>query len=270
MMTVNNPNFAAEIRDLADRGEIDEAIRRGRERIATLDRSDDCWEEKVQVVESIGGALAQNGDYCAAAIEFERTVRLHRSHSLLPTRQLPFGLMMWGRMLLWTGRPAEAEEKFAEALTLLDHLPAESQVARPFVLVDLAQLLRLEKEHSTAEVILKQALNLMGRLYFPKQHVGFALSQLAQIYLGQGRLVDADRNMELSIRLLRTGNNYPQGFAMVLSANGERLKDGGRIAEARACQEESLAILQKIRKPGHFLLERVKVRLARLETMPTK
>jgi tetratricopeptide (TPR) repeat protein len=270
MVTVNDPNFAAEIRDLADRGEIDEAIRRGRERVATLDRSEDCWEERVQVVENIACALEQNGEYCAAAIEYERAVRLHRSHSLLPTRQLPFGLMMWGRMLLWTGRPAEAEEKFAEALTLLDHLPAESQVARPFVLVDLAQLLSLENEHSEAEGILKRALNLMARLFLPKQHVGFALFQLVQIYQDQGRLVDADRNMELAIRLLRTGNNYPQGFAMVLSANGERLKDGGRIAEARACQEESLAILQKIRKPGHFLLERVKVRLARLDALPTE
>jgi tetratricopeptide (TPR) repeat protein len=269
MMMMNDPNSVVEIRELAELGEFDEAVRRGRERINTLDRSDDCWEEKVHVVGSIAYALEQNGDYCAAAIEYEQAVKLQRSHSLLPTRKLPFGLMMWGRMLLWTGRPAEAEEKFAEALTLLDHLPAESQVARPFVLVDLAQLLSLENEHSEAEEILKRSLNLMARLFLPKQHVGFALFQLAKIYQDQGRLVDADRNMELAIRLLRTGNNYPQGFAMVLSTNGERLKDRGRIREARACQEEAIAMLQDIRKPGHFLLERAKCRLARLDTLPT-
>jgi tetratricopeptide (TPR) repeat protein len=134
-------------------------------------------------------------------------------------------------------------------------------------LVDLAQLLSLENEHSEAERILKRSLNLMARLLLPKQHVGFALFQLAQIYECQGRLVDADRNMELSIRLLRTGNNDPQGFARVLSTNGERLRNRGRIPEARACQEESLAILQKIRKPGHFLLELVRVRLARIDVM---
>jgi hypothetical protein len=54
-------------------------------------------------------------------------------------------------------------------------------------------------------------------------------------------------------------------FAIMLSIRGLQLKARGRIEEARDCQFDALSILQRIRKPGHFLLKRVKHRLAQID-----
>jgi tetratricopeptide (TPR) repeat protein len=248
-------------------GEFEEAVHLGRSRIANLDTNPDSWRDRSRLAEGIATALYRDGDCCAAAIEYERAVQMHRSHSPVPTCHLPRCLLYWGRMLLWTGRPAEAEEKFAEALMLLDHLPVDSQEGRPFVLVDLAQLYGFEKEYSTAETILKEAIGLMAQFGYRNQHLAFAYFQLAQVYQAQGRWEAAERTMSKAVEWLRNGNNNPRGFAEVLSIYGMQLFRCGQMTKARECQQEALAILQNIRKPGHFLLEQVKSRLARIEAV---
>jgi len=207
------------------------------------------------------------GDFCSAAIDFERAVEMHHALGNVPSDHAVICQYLLGRTLLWTGRPAEAEEKFAEAFVWLDHMPEPEQTGRGFVQVDLAQLHRFEGEFEAAEHLLLQAKETMQHYYgSASRHVGFVYFHMASVYERQGRTSPEDAAMEGAIRILRSSiKEDDDGFSTVLSFNGLRLKRRGRLEESRACQVEALAILQRIRKPGHYLMERVKHRLAMLD-----
>jgi hypothetical protein len=83
------------------------------------------------------------------------------------------------------------------------------------------------------------------------------------VYAKQERLTVAERAIKKGIRMYRiAGNPKEARYAALLSWRGLLEKRLGRMDEARASQAEALAILQPIRKPGHYYLETVKHRLA--------
>jgi len=264
---VNRPAYLDELDQLSRRGEFEEIVCRCKGILQELKtRWDEAYPETAMVLECLAHAYDDDGDYCAAAIEYERALTTHRAHSNLPSDHLVRCLMYLGRMLLWTGRPAEAEERLTEALTLLDHLPEEDQGGRGFVLVDLAQMHRRDRELEAAEQLLLSAIKPMSRFGYGNEHFDHVYVHLAMVFEEQGRKTATDRAMEKAIRWLRcVVTEDDANFATALSLNGLRLKSRGRREESRAYQAEALAMLQRIRKPGHYLLEKVKLRLAKLD-----
>jgi tetratricopeptide (TPR) repeat protein len=264
---VNRPAYLDELYQLSRRGEFEEVVCRCKGTLRELNtRWDEAYPETAMVVECLAHAYEDDGDYCAAAIEYERALTTHRAHSNVPSDHQARCLMYLGRMLNWTGRPAEAEEKLAEALTLLDHLPVEDQGGRAFVLADLALLHWRQREFAVAEQNILQSMKLMMQFGYKNRHFCFVYFDLGRVFDSQGRAAAADWAMEKAIRWLRESiEEDHHGFAIFLSANGLRLQRRGRLENSRACQIEALGILQRIRKPGHFLLEKVKHRLAKLD-----
>jgi hypothetical protein len=109
-----------------------------------------------------------------------------------------------------------------------------------------------------------QAINLHMRYFGPgSRNLASGIGILGCIYDEQGRTTAADRAMDKAIGFVRLANETNNvDFAMILSIRGLQLKARGRVEESRACQSEALSILQRFRKPGHFLIERFKYRLA--------
>jgi tetratricopeptide (TPR) repeat protein len=264
---VDRPACFDELDQLSRHSEFDEIVSRCQSILQGLQtRWENAYPETAKVVECLAHAYYGDCDYCAAALEFERALAIHRAHCNLPSDHQVRCLMYLGRMLLWTGRPAEAEEMLSEAMVLLDHLPVEKQGGRAFVLTDLGHLHEWEGELQIAEQVLVHAMQLMMQFGYRNRHFCFVYFDLARVFESQGRETAADRAMEKSICWLRGAiDEDHHGFATFLSVNGLRLQKRGRLAEARACHSEALAILQRIRKPGHRLLERVKDRLAKLD-----
>jgi tetratricopeptide (TPR) repeat protein len=268
---VNRPAYLDELYKLSRRGEFEEIVSRCKKIIAELAaRPTDAYPETAQIHECLANAYYDDCDYCAAALEFESALRLYRAHQHVPTDDVVRCSMYLGRMFLWTGRPVEAEELLCEALTLLDHLPEENQFGRAFVLIDLAQLHRKAGELEIAEHLLLQAIRpMLHYCGYGSRHYGFLFFHLGSVYELQGRATAADKTMKKAFHWLRWAiDEDDDNFATVLSYNGVRLQQRGRLNEARAAQTEVVAILERIRKPGHYLLEKAKVRLAKLDDTP--
>lgn len=256
-----------DIDQLAPRGEFDEIVRRCTARLAELGGRDGApYPEGALLVECIAQAHYDQGDYCAAAIEYEHALGMHRAHQSLPYKDIVRCLLYSGRNYLYTGRPAEAELALVEALTLLDHMPPSEQIGRGFVLVDLAQLHRWEGELDAAEALLLQAIKPMLALGYGNCHFASVYLHLAAVYEVQGRIAAADRAMEKAVRYfaMSAADDDDADYAWLLSRHGVLLGKRGRLADARAAQSQALAILQRVRQPGHHWLERVNLRLAAL------
>jgi tetratricopeptide (TPR) repeat protein len=204
------------------------------------------------------------GDYFADIRELEGALQLHRTESALPRDEIIACLGNLGLAFLWTGRPAEAAERLFEALVLLDHMPEPEQFGRGFVLQNLALIHSREQELEVAEKLQLQAINLHMRYFGPgSPDLAYAIGNLGGVYEKQGRTTAADRAMDKATSFVRLASETNDvRFAIMLSIRGLQLKTRGRIEEARDFQSEALSILQPIRKPGHFLLERVQHRLA--------
>lgn len=264
---MNRPPYLGELHQLSLRGEFDELIRRCVAITTELGkRLEVSYAEAAIIRECMGHAYCDDGDSCAAVLEFEKALELHRAQHRVPSNDVVRCLMYLGRNYLWSGRSAEAEEKLCEALMLLDHLPKKEQVGRGFVLLDLAQMHRFEGEFNAAEQLLLKAIRPMSEFGYGNEHFDYVYLHLASVYEGQGKITAADRTMEKAIRWLRcVVDRDDVGFAVALSVNGHRLQRRGRAEEARAAYTEALSILERIRKPGHYLIARVKKRLATLD-----
>ena len=143
-------------------------------------------------------------------------------------------------------------------------MPEPEQFGRGFVLQNLALIHLRVEELKDAEKLQLQAINVHMRYFGPgSPDLAHAIGNLSCIYEEQGRTTAADRAMDKATGFLHLANETTDvNFAIMLSIRGLQLKTRGRVEESRALQSEALSILQRIRKPGHFLLERVQHRLA--------
>lgn len=261
---MNRPAYLEEITTLWRRGDLDEMACKCLERIEQLSSIPETPLPEIATLhQCLGRAYSDLGDYFADIRELERALQFHRTASAVPRDEIITCLANLGLALLWTGRPGEAEEKLAEALVLLDHIPEQEQYGRGFVLQNLALIHTREHEFDAAEKLQLRAINLHMRYFGPcSPDLAYAIGNLGGVYERQGRTTAADRAMDKAFRFVRMANETDDArFAIMLSSRGLQLKARGRIEEARAAQSEALSILQRIRKPGHFLLERVQLRL---------
>lgn len=268
---MKRPAYLDELSRLSRCGEFDDLVRRCFEIRDELERRPgDAYPETALIHECLARAYYDIGDFCSAAMECEIALAIHRAHHARPSDDEVRCLNYLGRNYLWTGRPTEAEQTLAEALTLLDHLPIGEQRGRGFVLVDLAQMHRWTGELDIAERLVLQAIQpLLHYFGYGNRHWAFLYCHLAVTYEAQGKLAAADRTVRKAFRWLRYAITEDDAdFAAVLSGEGLRLKKRGRLEEARAAQTEALAILQRIRKPGHYLLDRARHRLATVDEPP--
>ncbi len=267
---MNQPDYDDELVALWRRGEFAE-MAEGRKRMLNefAKRRGDTYPENATVTEYLARAYYDNGDFCAAAIELERTLQFHREHNNLPSEDAVRCLYLLGRCYSWTSRAAAAEQTLAEALTLLDHLPEEQQSGRGFVLVELAHMHHLEGRFDTAEQLLLRAIKpMLHHFGYGNRHFGFVYLHLAWVYEKQGRTTAADRAMEKCVRWLRFAIDEDDfEFSKVLVANGVRLQKRGRLEEARQFMTEALTMLERIRKPDHYMIERLRDRLAKVENL---
>jgi tetratricopeptide (TPR) repeat protein len=264
---VNRPAYYDEFDALDKQGELDEIIRRCKEFHDEFSRcSDDAYPETAYILESLGRAYSANGDWCADALETEKALRIHRTHATVPNPHVVRCLSNLGCAYLLSGRLADAEETLAEALMLCDHLPERGQYSRGFVLINLAHLETKCGDLKRAEQLLLQAASpLAHHIWWCNLHLANVYCWLAEIYEEQGRPSAADRCMEKAVKFGRWSTDVPNvQLACLVSRRGLLLKNRGRIDEARAAQTDALAILERVRKPGHYLVERVKYRLARV------
>jgi tetratricopeptide (TPR) repeat protein len=264
---VKRPAYYDEFDELDMRGELDEIVRRCKEIRDELSRHpNDTYPENAKILECLARAHSDNGDWCADAIETETALRLHRDHTNLPTADIVRCLSNLACAYVITGRPAEAEEHLGEAMMLLDHLPEREQHGRGFVYIDLAHLEVKYGDIQTAEQLyLRAARPLVRHIWWCNRHLSNVFCSLAEIYLRQGRLFAADRAMGKAEKFGRWSSEEDAvHFAYLLSRRGLFLKQRDRLDEARAAQTEALEILQRVRKPGHYLIERVRFRLAHI------
>lgn len=240
----------------------------GAERLDRLAK--DAYPDTAYSRECLARALDENGDYCGAALALEKAIELHRSHERDVSDDAVRCLCFLGRFYLWTGRPFAAERTLAEALTLVEHLPIEEQGGRGFILVDLAQMHSWDNEHQAAEELLHQATKeMLHYCGYGSPHIAFVFLHLGFVYARQDRLVVAERAIKKAIRMYRiAGNTKEVQYAALLSWRGVLEARLGRNDEAPASQTEALSILEPIRKQGHYFLERVRCRLARVSDHP--
>ena len=262
---MNRPAYLEEITTLWHRGGLDEMVVACREKIEQLSNAPNSPPSEIATLhQCLARGYSDLGDYFADIRELECALQLHRTESAVPRDEIIACLGNLGLAFLWTGRAAEAEERFLEALVLLDHMPEPEQFGRGFVLQDLALIHTREEELEVAEKLQLQAINLHMRYFGAgSPNLAHAIGNLGCIYDRQGRTNAADGAMDKATRFLRLANETNDAdFAIMLSIRGLQVKTRGRVEEARAFQSEALSILQRIRKPGHFLLERVQHRLA--------
>jgi len=262
---VNRPAYFDEFDELDRRGELDQIISRCKDISDALSqRPDNPYPENAQILQCLARAYSENGDWCADAIETEKSLRIHRAHAGAPNADIVRCLSNLGCAYVVTGRPAEAEEHLAEALMLLDHLPEAEQHGRGFVYMNLAHLEVKYGDIKTAEQLyLRAARPLVRHIWWCNRHLSNVYCSLAEIYLRQCRLFAADRTMEKAVKFGRWSSEEDMvHFAYLLSRRGLFLQKRGRLDEAHAAQTEALEILQRFRKPGHYLIERVKYRCA--------
>lgn len=262
---MNRPAYLEEITTLWRRGDLDEMACKCIERIEHLSSNPVTPPSEIATLhQCLGRAYSDLGDYFADIRELERALQLHRTESTIPRDEIVTCLGNLGIAFHQTGRPAEAEERLFEALVLLDHMPEPEQFGRGFVLQNLALIHLREKELKDAEKLQLQAINLHMRYFGAgSPDLAHAIANLGCVYDKQGRASAADRAMDKATSYLRLANETNDvNFAVMLSIRGLQLKARGRVDESVAFQSEALSILQRIRKPGHFLLERVQHRLA--------
>jgi tetratricopeptide (TPR) repeat protein len=265
---VNRPAYLEEITALWRRGDLDAMVAACREKIEQLSSNPNSPPSEIATLhQCLARAYSDLGDYFADIRELERALQLHRTESAIPRDEIIACLGNLGLAFLWTGRPAEAEERLFEALVLLDHMPEPEQFGRGFVFQDLALIHSQQQELKAAEKLQLQAITLHMRYFGPgSPALAHAIGNLSCVYEKQGRTSAADRAMDKAMGFLCLANETSDvNFAIMLSIRGLQLKARGRVEEARAFQSEALSILERIRKPGHFLLERVKHRLAQLD-----
>jgi tetratricopeptide (TPR) repeat protein len=262
---MNRPAYLEEISALWRRGDLDEMVIACREKIEQVSNTPNTTPSEIATLhQCLARAYSDLGDYFADIRELERALPLHRAESAVPRDEIIACLGNLGLAFLWTGRPAEAEERLFEALVLLDHMPEPEQFGRGFVLQNLALIHSREQELKVAETLQLQAINLHMRYFGPgSPDLAYAIGNLACVYEKQARTTAADHAMDKATSFVRLANETNDvRFAIMLSSRGLQLKTRGRVEEARDCQSEALSILQRFRKPGHFLLERVQRRLA--------
>ncbi|HZN32934.1 MAG TPA: tetratricopeptide repeat protein, partial [Pirellulaceae bacterium] len=264
---MERPAYVRDLGDLLGRGDIDGFVRRCQENIQLVEgQLADAYPETAYVREDLARAYYELDDYFSAESQFRRALEIHRQHGQVVSDDAARCLGMLGRLALWTGRTAEAELLFCEALTLLDHVPADKQTSRGFVLIDLAQLHTWEGEYETAERLLHEAarqhLRSMG--YCPGR-LAFVYLHLSRAYLGQGRTSAADKTLNKAIRYCIRGREVESAnFAALLTERGLLLERQQKVTNARGWHSAALRILQRVRPHGCKLLERVQGRLARL------
>jgi tetratricopeptide (TPR) repeat protein len=226
----------------------------------------DHYPDTAYWYECLSRGLYENGDYCQAALVLEKAIQLHRSHGRDVSDDVVRCLDFLGRYYLWTGRPVEAERTLGEALTLVEHLPIDEQDGRGFVLVDLAQMHCWDGEYEIADGQLHQAAKEMLRYCgYGDPHIAFVFLHLSFLYARQNRLAIAERAIKKAIRMYRIdGSTNEERYAALITWRGVVEERQNRLDEARISQTEALAILEPIRKPGHYFLEKVRCRLQRV------
>ena len=262
---MNRPAYLEEIAALWRRGDLDAMVVACREKIEQLSNAINSPPSEIATLHQyLARGYSDLGDYFADIRELERALELHRIESAVPRDEIITCLGNLGIAFHQTARPAEAEDRLFEALVLLDHMPEPEQFGRGFVLQNLALIHLREEELKAAEKLQLQAISLHMRYFGAgSPDLAHAIGNLGCIYDKQGRTNAADGAMDKATRFLRLANETSDvNFAIMLSIRGLQLKTRGRVDEARAAQTEALAILERIRKPGHFLIERVTYRLA--------
>lgn len=265
---MDRPAYFEEFSELSKRGEFEEIIARSRDKLSHLQRSGHSNQHETALLyRAKANAHCDLCDYFSALSEFENALRCYRAIESKPTDPMVCCLLFIGRMLAYTGRPAEAEDRLHEALILLDHMPEDEQHGRAFIYTELASLHRRFGELDIAEQLLLQALSPMQKFYsFGSIHFASIFWSLALVYQCQKREFAEERTFKKAITFARFSFDLDEtGLAMILSSNGLRLLRLGRIEEALTAQQEAFEILSRTRKPGHKFLDTVRVRLSKVQ-----
>ena len=259
---MTRPAYVDEIDGMYGRGDVEGVLRRCQE-LVRESRPED-YPRSAYIREELGRAHYELDDYFSAERYYRQSLEMHREHGHAVSEDSARCMGLLGLLTLWTGRTAEAEAAFCEALMLLDHLPTDQQTSRGYVLIDLAQLHTWEKEYEIAERLLHEAARQQLRnLGYCLDHLAYVFLHLSRVYEGQERMAAANKTMDKAVRFRELHGHEDIHLASLLSARGGLMRRQRQWAAARESYSLALNVLRRVRPQSHWV-QRIESRLAKL------
>ncbi len=222
-------------------------------------------EAALATATSLAFQLSELHDYPEAEEMLRRIVEARRSAGFERHPKMAYPKLQLGRVLLATGRLAEAEQNLREALEIFESVAEDEVVAVADVSVELAALHLRGRDVDRAEPLARRGLELRRRRLGEHRDTATALTVVADVEIQRDRLDAAEALLE-EARAMRA-RVYGERHVAVgesLSRLGSLMTRQRRNAEAEARLRDALSILREGLEPGNTDLGRALLPLGRL------
>lgn len=261
---------ADELNDLYWQGRLSDLIRRCQEIVGDLRRRlGDTHAEVALALERLAQSYSEACDYDTA-------ISTNIEARSIYMRDLgEFGvdyarcMCNLAKLYLLTGRNDDAGQLLGEARVVLDKCPRDESrdFAYTMQLANSAQwhLQRGELEHAASLLrdAIEQRAILLGNSH---PQTAILLSHLSRVYRRQGSFVDAERALDDGMEIFRKrGQTEDPNYAGMLLSLSEMRAETGQLESAKDRCVEALAILRRVRPPGHYNIVKAQDHLSDIE-----